>query len=190
MSGDSEAAASGRFQKSSTARMGAAAAFAVLLAGSAMTGWHWRTHPTAFPSAGNGWGSESFPVGKTHYVAMVGHLEDAERVRIDRVTPVFMKNTARAEVRFLVCTIDPASGVGGVGLVGRRSFNKTCPEPVPAEGAWFEPDDSAHQDIVMAITPRTDGAVNMSAIEITYTQGWQHGTQVTGPSYEAPYRAP
>lgn len=187
MSGN-DAPASGRPAGNPTLRTTAAVMLAAVLAGVVVVASHWRTHPTAFPPTAHGWGSADFPVGRTHYVGMISHLEDAERVRIDRVTPVFERNTAHADVRFLVCSIDPASGVGGVGLVGRRSFEEVCPEPVPAEGAWFQPSPTARQDVVMAVTPRTDGAVRISAIEITYTQGWRHGTQITGPSYEAPNR--
>lgn len=35
---------------------------------------------------------------------------------------------------------------------------------------------------------RMSGNDAPSAIEITYTQSWRHGTQITGPSYEAPNR--
>ena len=78
----------------------------------------------------------------------------------------------------------PDSGVGGVGLIGRRGhFEEVCPDPVQAEGARFEPRDEARQDLVMVITPRAEGSVDVSGIEVTYTRGWQRGTQVTGPSY-------
>ena len=113
-------------------------------------GWRWRTHPTAFPPSGVfTWGIGEFPVGRSHYAAMVAELD-------------------------------------GVGLVRRGFFQKVCPDAVPADGAWFEPSEEHHQDLVMEITPRAEGRVVVSAVEITYTDGWRHGTQVTGGALRAP----
>ena len=141
-------------------------------------GWHWRTHPTALPDAVFATGSTRFPPGSTHFAGVVSALADADSVRIDRIAAVVTTNTADADVRFLVCTVDPAGGAGGVGLIREKDFARTCPDPVPAEGgAVLTPEAGRHQDVVMAVTPRRRGDVRIEALQVTYRHGWQRGTQ-------------
>jgi hypothetical protein len=56
-----------------------------------------------------------------------------------------------------------------------------CPEPVPVvRGTRLDTSESGDQQLVMGVTVHERGLVRARGADITYTDGWQHGTQTIG----------
>jgi hypothetical protein len=151
------------------------------VAGLAVLGWQWR-HPRAFDEPGGfGMSGHRHAVGDSVYVGLVFEKEDAEgSASIDDVRPRVTRNTASAEIRSLLCTIADDADVGAIGLEGPERIAGDCGRLVPVEGTTMQLNASPRQEIVFEVTLTEPGAVEIKGADVTYSYGWQHGTQRTG----------
>ena len=140
----------------------------------------WR-HPSAFPEAG-GWG-----VGTRHqkmsepvFVGMTYPDEDAEgTVSIDEVKGHAVTDTAAAELAYFVCTIDTAAE-GTIGSGSQADVDEFCSTLTPADGATLSLGNHPREQLLLEVTPTRQGVVKIHGLDVTYTHGWQHGTQRIG----------
>jgi hypothetical protein len=101
-------------------------------------------------------------------------------VSIDEVRPRVTRNTASAEIRSLLCTIADDADVGAIGLEGPEEIAGDCGRLIPVEGTTMQLNASPRQEIVFEVTLTEPGAVGIKGADVTYSYGWQHGTQRTG----------
>ena len=144
--------------------------------------WNWRIHPDVFPSHGN---TMAMPLPSGEDTAMIGITdmdndpEGGETVTIHAATPRVVKNTADATFEFYVCTL-PDNGMAVLALHGRR-FAKNCLEPVRlSDGTRLDTSRSARQQLVMMIDFHKPGVVTTRGVDLTYSHGYQRGTQAVG----------
>ena len=146
--------------------------------------WHWRTHPSVFASDGNQ-ATAPLPAGE-ELVALGVTFPDpgeGEAVSIRSVAPRVVQNSAGATFEFFVCTQDSETwDQTALGLVyGASRFAEFCPDPRPVEpGTDLDTGATEPQQLVMVVTVTKPGVVATHGVDLTYSHGWQRGTQSTG----------
>jgi hypothetical protein len=145
--------------------------------------WHWRTHPTVFPEHGNGLGST---LGDGRRMLAVGvtfpYPGTGERVSIESAEPRVVENSAGASFEFYVCSLDPEHSDGSaIGSISSRVFSKLCPDAIPVtDGTELDVGAAIPQQLVMVLTVQESGMVVTEGVDLTYSSGWQSGTQAIG----------
>lgn len=141
----------------------------------------WRDISVFYDAGGWGFRGVQQPTDSPVYIGMSIEARSARgTVRIRSAEAVVAEDTAGAVVRFYVCTVDPTSGVGSVGVVHEREVHKECSRFVPAAGADLWLNHDPREQLVMAVQLRHAGRVHIRAAEITYADGWQRGHQQVG----------
>ena len=147
-------------QRSRSIRRAVALGVVTLVIGSALAwAWHWRTHPSVFFSDGN---------------------QATAKLPADQELPA-------------LGVTSPDPGKGGtqdsetwnqvsLGLVyGASRFAEFCPDPRPVEpGTELDTGSTQPQQLVMVVTVTKPGVVATHGVDLTYSHGWQRGTQSTG----------
>jgi hypothetical protein len=153
-------------------------ATAVIVAGS--WAWHWRTHPEVFPGDGNGIGATLHASRDTLYIGVTyPYPGRGDKVTIDSAEPRIVANTADATFDFYLCTLDVSgSDFSAFGVAGRRLSARMCPDPVPlVRGMVLDVGADPPQQLVVRITVHRPGVLRTRGVDLTYSHGWQHGTQ-------------
>jgi hypothetical protein len=151
------------------------------LLGLSTLGWFWR-HPTAFHGYG-GWtvGHESWPVGDPLFVGITYPERGAGgSVTIRAASAHLAGDSTGVEIEFFVCTINEAAGVGAVGAAGLDAISRTCSSLRPVSGAEMTLAETAADQLVMAVTLTEPGRVVIRGVDLSYSHGWQRGTQRVG----------
>lgn len=154
----------------------------MVLAGLAWA-WHWRTHPEVFPGDGNGYGGLLEQPQRTMYFGVTDpYPGKGGSVTLESASPRTVKNTANASFEFYVCTLDVSgNGYSAFGAGDPRQFASDCAEPIPVtEGTVLDVGADPPQQLVMGVTVRRPGVVRTLGVDLTYSHGWQHGTQAVG----------
>lgn len=140
-----------------------------------------RRHPEAFAEAG-GWGFRGpGRVGEAKYVGMsYDRRGEHGTVTIHEVSPDLVENTSAARFRFFVCRVGGVKTIGAIGIVGEEGIANSCLSLEPAGGAELRLGRSPMDQIVMAVTPMKPGRVRIRSLHVTYSRGWQSGTQTIG----------
>ncbi len=149
----------------------------------AALGWWWRSHPDLFPEAASSVSMSvpDWPVGQPIYVGMTNEPTSTDGVITLRAAePAVVEDGAETQIDFLLCVIDPSSGVGGIGSVGADGIANECSTLTPVEGRILELNADPGQQVVMAVTPTTAGVVAIAGMKLSYSHGRQHGSQVVG----------
>ena len=113
-------------------------------------------------------------VGQTMYFGMTDlrHESGAPlRIHVLSAVPIVKVNTSHAVVSAVLCTINPAAGVGGVGSEFQSLIVKTCSRLQPAAGSDFTVRPIGKQQIALRIDPRRVGVAIVSGIDLTYRLG-------------------
>jgi hypothetical protein len=140
----------------------------------------WR-HPSAFPEAG-GWGvgARHHKINEPVFVGMTYPDQDAEgTVSIDTVKGHGVTDTADAELAYFVCTID-TDAEGTIGSGSQADVDEFCSTLTPADGASLSLGNHPREQLLLEVTPTSRGVVKIHGLDVTYTLGWQHGTQRIG----------
>lgn len=140
--------------------------------------WHWHTHPDVFSKGGGS--SVGALVNLTRqptvYVGVTFPQIGSDGIAtVDSISPHLTRNTAAAGFGFYICEH------GSVGVVRPGDLDENCPDLVPVvRGTKLDVSEAADQQLVMGVTVHRTGDVQVNGVDITYTHGWQHGTQQTG----------
>lgn len=120
--------------------------------------------------------------GRTMYVGMTHErvTTPQEVVTLHHVEANVVKNTAQARVEFYICVIDPRSGVGSVGSANEAIIKQACGTLQPVDESAFEIGADPRQQLIMAVTASQPGEVEITGAAVTYSRGWQRGTQDIG----------
>ena len=143
----------------------------VLVAGAAQ--W-WRTHPDRFGPVGNQTGitAEVGQMASASAVLPTGHA-----VRLRSVEPVVAPGSAAAAIHVQVC-----NARGNVLGAGRGLITRHCTSLSPIDGQLMLDDESPY--VLVTIVPLEPGTVLVEGFDVTYDDGWRHGTERTGQSVE------
>ena len=160
-----------------TWRLGIGAVVVLVLAGAVLVGWTWR-HPTVLADEQRRVGASTAP-GEPVYVGLTFPGERDDAVEIDHAE--VDDAPGGIDVAFWVCTIaDPE--LGAIGAAHEDDVDETCSTLEPAEGATLSLGTDPRQQLLLAVTPVTRGLVEVeiTGVDVTYSHGWQHGTQRLG----------
>lgn len=141
--------------------------------------WVWR-HPHAFDDATGGIGQSfrSWPVGKSVYVA-VTHGDHKGTITLEDAEPVVTRNRARAEIDHFVC-IPARPGGGDISSADAARTEDHCAILEPVDGRSIALESNEQPQVLMRITPTTEGVVVVPSSELTYRDGWRVGSQRAG----------
>ena len=112
------------------------------------------------------------PVHEDHYQAM----EKSATVHVKAVAAHVTEDTANADITFSVCMMPyprPASGP-------LPPLDELCTRVVPVTGVDLTIGPDSVQQLVMTVTATQPGTVMVKGVDVTYSDGWRHGTQTTG----------
>ena len=140
----------------------------------------WHDHPKVFypdNSSGIGeWADVSAGHPMSFGMSWPQH-RDGSSASIDWALPVVTTNTAAAQVTVRVCILATPHDVGGVGSVS--DLSGTCSRLDDPAGASLRLGSFADQ-LVVTITPERPGVVVVRGLLVSYSHGWQHGTELVG----------
>ena len=105
---------------------------------------------------------------------------DPSSVTIVSARPRITEYVDGAVVRVLVCHD------GAVGAV-RGDIERYCSPVEPAFGATMQTGLGAGDALVVHVRSPAPGVVRVEGVEVTYTSGWQRGTQIAGGTFEATF---
>ena len=140
-----------------------------------VVGW-WHTHPTLFGPLGAEVGAYQ-QVGTTGIVGMTYPRPDTKSLLVHAARARVNRGDG-ATVRVLVCRHRPGDDV--LGVVRGRLDHWCTSVAEPSETRL-----GSHDQLVVAVTADKPGPVVVDGIEVTYSAGWQRGTQATGVHYRA-----
>ncbi len=163
--------------RSARTRIILAIVLAILAA--ALVAWTWR-HPTAFPpvAAEISTGSEDWPVDEALFVGMTYPFTRGEdTVTLQEVEANVVTNTADATVSFSICTL---TGDGAIGSVSAADVEDLCSSLLPVADHRLTSDADPSEQLLIEITPRRAGTIEIAGASLTYGQGWQRGSQDVG----------
>jgi hypothetical protein len=153
--------------------VGAVAALVLVLG---FLAWDWRTSPDAFGGHGNGLRAP-LAVGRPLHVGMtwVSVHTDPRTVTLHEAGARIGRNTAESEVSFSVCRVkEPIGSATG-------SLERWCSEILPVDGTEIALNADPSEVVIMTIRPAKPGVVRVRGMDLTYTDGWQRGTEHVGP---------
>lgn len=143
--------------------------------------WWWR-HPAAFGGQGDRIGIRN----EAGTVALVGSVvvpQDADGgpVTVHAVEPRVTEGSDAAKVEVLAC-------LGGATIAARswESLDENCMSHGDAVGARLDPGDL----LILAVSSDEPQRVVVEGVKLTYSYGWQRGTQVTGMTADVTFSAP
>jgi len=148
----------------------------VVVASGGIAAYHWRTHPDAFGR----YGVSMFtpvPVGQELHVGMtsLGPGVEPRTVTLHDARPRIVQNTSGAKVSFSLCRESGPLGADTAPL------DEYCAEVVPLDDSEMEVSPDTGDLVVMTIRPTQPGSVRIRGMDLTYTDGWQRGTEHAGP---------
>ncbi|WP_193612323.1 hypothetical protein [Nocardioides lijunqiniae] len=140
--------------------------------------WHWRTGADVFVAGGGSAVDDDWPVGEAIYLGVAEEETDLRGdIEIREIEADILKDEAAVRVEYLLCTVDPSSGVGGVGSVRKSDIEEQCSELVPAQGQRMTLNATPRQQLVMAVTPTRPGAITIKGTTVSYDYGWRVGSE-------------
>jgi hypothetical protein len=145
----------------------------------------WWSEPNAFNALGNGMSTTQRVNDLQTLNVDVGVAQSAETVSLRDVEGVVFQNTADAEIEFVICRWKP--GLDARLGADRGSLNGYCASTTPASTQKVNLDATAPraESIILRITPKKAGRIELHGINIEYQRGWRHlwqtGTEHTGP---------
>jgi len=152
----------------------------LLLVGAVAVGVHWWRTPDVFNPVDQAVGegrsqlvAQSTTFGMSYVKAGV---DDSKSLSVISARPNVLVNTANAKITVGVCTPD-LDRAGAIGIVG--AIHRECTRLVPADGATMRLTQPTDQ-LVLTIAPTQPGIVLVKGLHVTYSHGWQRGSQDLG----------
>lgn len=147
-----------------------------VLAAAGVVGWRWR-HPTAFDSyTSHAEVSMRGQVAETVYVqAVIPKIGDHGQVIIKDASVRGLPNGSDVTIDYVLCTVNWNDGPLAAGR--EVDMPQGCTSVVPAVGADMA---VGEQELMVAVTSSQPGVFRMQGVDVTYTDGWQTGTQHVG----------
>ena len=171
-----------RKQLSSRQRTVIAVVVALAVIGLVAWGAWWMRHPTLFHG--------TYADGQVAHVqaqrpVLVGMVYSApsgrvSSVHIDKLSPRLVRDTAGGTFAFELCTLKVSNTSMGMAAGGLGVLDPYCTSMRPAVGADFTVGGGERQQIVMVVTPARPGIIRVAGLDLTYTAGWQKGTEHVG----------
>lgn len=145
----------------------------------AATAWKWR-HADVFREDVSDQESTSATVrpGETLNIRMTWEAPGTtpKTVTIHRAEPVIDSDTTAAKIEFWVCTARPthpfANALG--------ELRRYCSDLKPAVDSSFAVRMTPPQFVTMSVTPTQPGTARIRGMHLSYSDGWQSGTQTIG----------
>ncbi len=155
---------------------------AAIIGGLVMLGLEWR-HARVFDSPVGDRVSLRGKVGSTALIGVVYSPSQGPRhtITLQSATPRVSTAPDGATVELLVCHD------GGVGAA-RGRLEQYCSSVEPVAGTPFDVGGRSNDQIVVQIHSEQRGKVVVNGVELSYTSGWQHGTEITGLNAVATFR--
>lgn len=160
--------------------VGALAAVTVLATVSVLA-WTWR-HPTAFPEVASdvSVSSDRWLVGEPLFVGMTFPFTQGEKaVTLHGAEANLVANTADAIVSFGICALKPDAD-GSISSGRAQDIAELCTTWGPIDEHRLTSDTAPLLQLLMKVTPRQGGTVEIAGAKLTYSQGWQRGAQNIG----------
>lgn len=173
-----------------------AALLCISLVAGGIWAWQWHAHPTALDGPGSSFRSVPRPVDQPFYSAVTSPgIGDGPVLTLHDARPRIVGDTAASEIEYLRCTVPAtirptADGtITSIGTGGEAMMREMCLDPVPLhDGLRLDLSADAGQQLVMRVTPTQPGKVRIRGTDLTYSDGWQRGTQVVGEHLTLPAR--
>ncbi len=147
------------------------------VAGLGWAGWE-RDHPTAFVDNGASVGMDPLPAGKTLYFGVTWPGNPDHDVVLESAHPRVTTDSAASDVEVVACV---AGGLEGtpIGTAFDSHLDRYCSKVLPI---WpDEPDvrlsSARHDQLLIRVTPRRPGRVEIAGVDVVYRDGWQQGHQ-------------
>ena len=125
-------------------------------------------------------------VGQPHDIGVLPVHEDLYQgmtepatVHLEAVEAHVTEDTANADITFAVCTMGYPRPFSGV----LPPLDELCTRVVPVKGVDLTIGNDSVQQLVMTVTAAQAGTVVVRGVEVTYSDGWRHGTQRTGQGF-------
>jgi len=115
----------------------------------------------------------------------VGDSMSNETVTLRGVSAVVVQNTADADIEFVICRWIPGLDARLGNDTG--SLDDYCASTTPASerSLNLDPTDPLAESIILRVTPKQVGRVELHGVNVDYQRGWRHlwqsGTEQTGP---------
>lgn len=144
------------------------------------TAWAWR-HPDAFPSYGGYEQGLTRPAPDgAHYFGMTWGSDGGPVVTARSADPMVIENSARADVKVLVCHLLPGSDGSLIGVIDAADVKKSCDLGRIGGASLNLPEAPPATQVVVEVTPHQPGRVVVDGITLRYNQGWRTGSQHIG----------
>lgn len=141
-----------------------------------------RRHPTAFPEVSTevSAGSDRWLVGEPLFVGMTYPFTQGEKaVTLHEAEANVVTSTADATISFGICTRKP-DGSGTISSVRAQDIAELCTTWVPIDEHRLTSDAAPLMQLLMKVTPRERGTIEIAGAKVTYSRGWQRGAQDIG----------
>lgn len=143
--------------------------------------WVWR-HPDQSFDGGYGMRVER-EVGEPVWTSLVHPgAPGVDQVTISHFEPRIATDGAEVELEYLICELNPGAlsrdGVTAFGYgLHARHVDRYCTRTWPAEGATFSLRSEPRQELLVGITPTRAGRTVIHGHHMSYTVGWQVGSE-------------
>ena len=132
------------------------------------------------------YGHNHCPLRTPNYVGMTyPDLHTGGTITLRSAT-AHVDGSADAEIAFFVCTLNAARH-NAVGMEGEQTIRQDCSslDPIADQEMNLGEGDDPRQQLVMAISLLSHrGRIVVDGVDLTYSHGWQHGTQRIGERVE------
>jgi len=164
-----DSAARGRSSSHRTVKL---ALVGLLIVAALAVAWDWRRSPDVFGAQGNEVGGYN-QVGTTDFIGIAGpfrHIKPGS-VTLHSVEPQIV--SGQADVDVLVC--HRKGGATGIGAVS-GSVDDFCESTTDPDEVTLRPLDQ----LILKVHSDKPVHIVVNGIKVTYSSGWQRGSQVTG----------
>ena len=143
--------------------------------------WQWRSPEVFDEGFGLLYEDKDWPVGEPIYLGITQEPHGARgSIEIHGAEPDIVQDNAGVRIDYLLCVVEPSSGVGSIGSVTSTDIDEQCSSLTPVEGQDMELNADPRQQVVVSVTATQPGTVEIGGTELSYSYGWRRGSQFLG----------